>query len=145
MPPPRRNGYAGRVPIPDVLATVLLERVRRLNRTDRAVLMRASVIGPRFKFAVLSAVLRLPEERVRAALDEACALEFIIRETERGDWYAFRHALLRDIIREEFIGTRLRPLHRHITQALERCVEAREDRLRGRRRRKQRQRGADGA
>ncbi len=36
------------------------------------------------------------------------------------DWYAFRHALIRDVAYEKFIGTRVRPIHRLIARALER-------------------------
>ncbi|HEX3670734.1 MAG TPA: hypothetical protein VHT92_03420 [Candidatus Cybelea sp.] len=117
--------YVRRVPVSDVLTTALLERLRRLNPAERTVLMRASVIGHRFRFAVLTATLALAEERVRAALETACALELIALETPPGDWYAFRHALIRDVAYSEFIGTRVRPIHRRIARALERCADDR--------------------
>lgn len=80
-----------------MLAAVLLDRIRRLNRTERMVLMRAAFIGRRFRPALLAGVLALDEERVRAALDEACNLQLVLAKNSTGNWYAFRHALTRDI------------------------------------------------
>ncbi|MFY9738961.1 MAG: hypothetical protein WAK11_07880 [Candidatus Cybelea sp.] len=91
--------------------------------------MRASIIGQRFRVAVLTAATALAEERVRAVLAKACTLQFVVRESSDSDWYAFRHALIRDVAYEEFIGTRVRPIHRLIARALERCAEANESAL----------------
>lgn len=119
MPQSAAAGYAGRVPVSEAVVTALLERIRRLNRAERTVLMRASVIGQRFKFALLAATMTWPEVRVRAVLDEVCSSELIVPES-RGDWFSFRHALIRDAAYEEFIATRVRPIHRRIARALER-------------------------
>src|SRR6201999_1244292 len=97
-----------------MLAMVLLDRIRRLDRTERIVLMRAAFVGQRFRLTLLAAVLALDEARVRAALDAACGLHLIVAENAPGNWYAFRHALTRDIAYEEFIATRVRPIHRRI-------------------------------
>ncbi len=75
---------------------------------------------------MLSAATALKEECVREALDKVCALQFVVRESSSGDWYAFRHALIRDVVYEEFVATRLRPIHRRIARALERCPHAEE-------------------
>ncbi len=114
------------MPVSEALATALLQRLRRLNRAERGVLLGAAVIGRRFRFGVLSAATAWKEERVREALDKVCALQFVVRESSRGDWYAFRHALIRDVAYEEFVATQLRPIHRRIARALERCAGAEE-------------------
>lgn len=107
-----------------MLAMVLLDRIRRLSRSERIVLMRAAFIGQRFRLALLAAVLALDEDRVRAALDAACNLQLVVPEKSSGNWYAFRHAITRDIAYEEFIGTRVRPIHRQIGRALEAELES---------------------
>jgi predicted ATPase len=112
------------VPPSDVLAKALLQRLRSLNRVERGVLLRASVIGRRFRLAVLSGTTALPEARVRAVLDKACALQLIAWEGDDGEWFSFRHALTRDIAYDEFIETRVRPVHRRIARALERNADA---------------------
>jgi predicted ATPase len=114
------TGYAKPVPTSDALTVVLLERIRSLNRTDRAVLMRASIIGRRFRVAVLHATVELAEERVRAALDKACTLELIQPERADGEWYTFCHALIRDAMYEQFVKSRVRHAHRRIALAVER-------------------------
>ena len=110
------------VVIPDAVRATVLRRLARLDRTGRAVLMQASVIGYRFGFDVVVAVVRRPESRVRAALDGACGLQLIVAEGGGGDRFAFRHALTRDIIYAEFANARVRPLHRRIVAALERTA-----------------------
>jgi predicted ATPase len=108
----------------DTLAQAVLQRLRSLNRVERGVLFRASVIGRRFCVAVLSATTALSEERVRGALESACALQLVVAEGDDREWFAFRHALTRDIAFDEFIETRVRPIHRRIARVLERCTQA---------------------
>ncbi len=98
--------------------------MRQLDRDERTVLMRASAIGRRFPLAVLTATTALAEERVRAALDKACALQLVVREGAGAEWYAFRHALIRDVAHQNLVESRLRPIHRLIARALERCAGA---------------------
>ncbi len=83
--------------------------------------MRASVIGGRFALALLAAAAGMAENRVREILELACLMQLVVRESPDGDWYAFRHALIRDIAYDEFIATLLRPTHRLIARAIERA------------------------
>jgi predicted ATPase len=109
-----------------MLAAALSDRIRRLTRTERVVLMRAAFIGQRFRFALLAATLALDEARVRAALDKACSLQLVFPESSPGNWYSFRHALIRDVAYEEFVWARIRPIHRRIGRALEAGIESEE-------------------
>ncbi|HLY02910.1 MAG TPA: hypothetical protein VKR56_10525 [Candidatus Cybelea sp.] len=104
--------------IPDVVRSTVLRRLARLDRSARAVVMRASVVGRDFDLQVLAAATARSETRVRAALEQACNLQLIRIAAE--DRYSFRHALTRDIIYAEFLGARARPLHRRIARVLER-------------------------
>jgi predicted ATPase len=104
-----------------MLAAAVLQRMRRLNRGERTLLLRASVIGQRFRVAVLAGVTALEEERV---LDQTGMHQFVVRDDERGDWYAFRHALIRDVAYKELVGTQVRPIHRLIARSLERSAGA---------------------
>jgi predicted ATPase len=112
------------VPISDVLSSALLRRMREFNCAERAVLMRASVIGRRFRLTVLTATTGFREDRVRAVLEKACALQVVVQENEPGDWYAFRHALMRDVAYGEFVASCIRPVHRRIARALEESIES---------------------
>jgi predicted ATPase len=114
--------YRQPVLIPDTVRATVLRRIRRLDRVDRSVVMRASVIGRRFHVAVLTATASYPEARVRAALERACALQLVVEDDSAQERYAFRHALTRDVIYEELLHGRVRPLHRRIARVLERMV-----------------------
>ncbi|HZO94906.1 MAG TPA: hypothetical protein VFB22_14275 [Candidatus Baltobacteraceae bacterium] len=105
--------------MPDAVRATVLGRIRALDRRDRAVVMRAAVIGRRFRFAVLLAASRRAEDTVRAALERACDLQLLIEEDAAGDRYAFRHALTRDVIYDELLQGRVRPLHRRVARVLE--------------------------
>ncbi len=105
--------------IPEAVRATVLGRIRLMDRTDRGVLMRASVIGRRFHIAVLAATAGHPEERVRSALERACALQLVVEDEPVRERYAFRHALTRDVIYEELLRGRVRPLHRRIARVLE--------------------------
>lgn len=106
------------MPIPDALRATVLRRLWRLERTDRALVMRASVIGREFDVHVLAAVAVGLEERVLVALERACTLQILVPCGESR--YSFRHALTQDIIYAEFIDGRTRPIHRRIARVLER-------------------------
>jgi predicted ATPase len=93
-----------------------------MDRVERAVVMRASVIGRRFQVAVLTATANFPEARVRAALERACSLQLVVEDDPSRERYAFRHALTRDVIYEELMKGRVRPLHRRIARVLERMA-----------------------
>lgn len=117
IPPARGMRYGCTVPIPDMLRSTVLRRLRSLDRRARDVVMRASAVGREFDVHVVVATATHSEAEVRAALERACLLELV---TAAGsDRYEFRHALLRDIIYSELLDGRVRPLHRRIARALE--------------------------
>jgi predicted ATPase len=108
--------------IPDTLRATVLRRLQCLERAERIVILRASVIGRDFDLSTLVATASDPESSVRAALDRARDLQLV--EAHGGDRYSFRHALTREILYCEFLDARTRPLHRRITRELERAARA---------------------
>ena len=108
--------------IPDAVRTTVLRRMQRLDDTERAVLARAAVIGRRFDLRVLVATGASSSERVVAALERALALQLVEPDGSTPGRYSFRHALTRDIVYEEFLSGRVRPLHRRIAAELERML-----------------------
>jgi predicted ATPase len=107
------------VAIPDGLRATVLRRLRRLEPTERTVIMRAAVIGRSFDVHVVMATAPCSESKVRVALERACRLQLV--EACGSNRYSFRHALTHDIIFTEFLGGRIRPLHRRIAKLLERA------------------------
>jgi predicted ATPase len=110
--------------IPETVRATVIGRIRLMDRFERSVVMRASVIGRRFHVAVLTATATFPEASVRAALERACALQLVIEDDPAHERYAFRHALTRDVIYEELMRGRVRPLHRRIARVLEPMVSS---------------------
>jgi predicted ATPase len=108
--------------ISDPVRATVLGRLRLLNRAERAVVMHASVIGCRFGVALLTATSMCGEARVRAAIERACTLQLVVADEPRSERYAFRHALVRDVVYGELIAERVRPIHRRIARALERAA-----------------------
>jgi predicted ATPase len=120
IPPGACERYRRAVPTPDALRATVLARLRRLDRAERTVIMRASVIGRHFAVRVAVAAAARPEAKVRLALERASSLQLVV-QTGR-DVYSFRHALTHDIVYAEFIGVRTRPLHHRIAKVLERTL-----------------------
>jgi predicted ATPase len=116
--------YPQLVLIPETVRATVLRRIRLMDRAERTVVMRASVIGRRFAVVVLTAAAGYPEVRVRAALEHACELQLVIADDPERERYAFRHALTRDVIYDELLHGRVRPLHRRIARVLEPMVQA---------------------
>lgn len=104
--------------IPEALRASVLDRVRRLDRRSRAILLCASVIGRRFDVGVLAATAARAPAEIRAALTCACTLQ-LLEADGGGERFLFRHALTRDVLYAELLAARTRPLHRRIARALE--------------------------
>lgn len=114
--------YRSRVPAPEALRSIMLRRLRSLERNERAILMRVSAIGRDFDFRIAVAAARRAEATVRSALERARDLQILVAlETDR---YAFRHALTREIVYGELLGGQIRPLHRRIARTLETAFES---------------------
>jgi len=105
--------------IPDTLRASVLERLKLLGRSDRTVLMCASVIGRRFEVAVLIATAVRTRTQIDDALERGCSLQLIEPDDAARERFLFRHALTRDVVYGELLASRTRPLHRRIARALE--------------------------
>ena len=106
-----REGGAG-AELPPRLRDVLLARVSTLSSPAREVLRAASAAGRRTDDDLLAAVLEQPVQPVATALREVIERGILVDADGIDDGlggYAFRHALLREVIYGElFSGERLR-------------------------------------
>jgi ATP/maltotriose-dependent transcriptional regulator MalT len=83
--------------VPNALADVLLARIERLSPNAQNVVRLASVAGRRVTHSVLQAVAGLNPVDLDEALREAVQHHVLLVD-DRGDRYAFRHALLREAV-----------------------------------------------
>lgn len=111
--------------IPETLHALLVARIERLPGSARSILRMASVIGPRFRVRLLSAVAATLEDAsadaVSRALDEAVAAGLV--EPVQGapePESAFRHALIQEAAYDLIVKRQRAPLHRAVAEAIRR-------------------------
>ena len=120
----RETQPAERLPIPDSVRQAIQRRLERIDRSARAALDIAAVIGRSFDFAVLERAWGRGTDATLEALDELLR-RHLIREG-RGPFakdYTFDHHLTRDLVLEALPPSRSQQLHRQVAQALEEMQE----------------------
>ena len=105
--------------IPATLQASLMARLDRLPAA-KEVAQIGAVIGREFPHALLTAVARLPEERLTRGLDEFVASGLAFRRGLASDAiYTFKHALVQDAAYESILRSRRAEIHAHIVGAME--------------------------
>ena len=110
---------------PDGLVGVVMARVDRLDEDQKEVLRLAAVIGRTFHDRVL-----------RAVAGEVGALDRILDDLRRRDLiqesnptpeleYAFKHAVIRDVVYDSILKSRRVELHRRVADCIEALFEGR--------------------
>jgi predicted ATPase len=107
------------VSVPASLHASLMARLDRLGSAKQVAQIGAA-IGREFSYALLAAVLPMPEAQLNAALDRLLAAGLLFRQGERPDAnYLFKHALVQDAARGTLLRESRRVLHARIAEALE--------------------------
>ncbi len=106
----------GCIDMPDTLRDALNVRVLALSDQAQQVLQLASVAGNRVDHDLLEAVSSEPPSSLDAALREAIDAA-VLTADERG--YAFRHALLRDVVHDDLLPGQHARLHARYAAVLE--------------------------
>ena len=105
--------------VPLGVRDVLRHRLTALSEPTREVLPVAAVLGSTVDVELLAQVVRLPEDRVGEALDEAVAEGLLVESGS--SWqggYTLPHDLVRDALRSTLTGFTLRSLHLRAAEAL---------------------------
>src|SRR6202163_2807358 len=108
------------VMVPASIRVTVRERFASLAERDRDVLLPAAVLGRRFSAQFVAQLTGVAPVAVFAALRRARDLQLVIEEhdDERGDAFAFRHALTREAVYAELLRAEARTLHAHVAEAL---------------------------
>jgi len=114
-------GLDGRGATPATLRDALMVRVERLGEAAQD-LLRLLAAGQRLDHVLLAEASGLEAADLRAALREAVAGHIVVVDDD-GE-YAFRHALLREVVEDDLLPGEHADLHRRLAEALERRVEA---------------------
>ncbi|MFE7314752.1 AAA family ATPase [Streptomyces sp. NPDC057555] len=104
-------------PLPPSIRDLLVAPLEHLAEQSRHVVRAAAVGGVRVDHALLAAVTGLDDPALSAALRPAVAANLLVVD---GQGYAFRHALIREIIEAELLPGERSFLHIRYGEALER-------------------------
>ena len=103
------------VDIPESVQGTILARVDRLQPAERGLLQRAAVIGETFTTELVAALV---DDDVGPVLEGLRRAQLIVSpEPER---WAFKHALIREVIYETLLRRQRHDLHRQVAETLER-------------------------
>jgi DNA-binding CsgD family transcriptional regulator len=109
-----------RTRLPSTVSEAILARVNALGPRAMETLSAASVIGRIVEFEDLREVLGISEEDLVEILEQLVAHQLLREErNERGECYAFPHALMQETLYESIISRRRRMLHRRVAAVLE--------------------------
>src|SRR5262249_25761843 len=86
------------IQVPATVQAMLAARIDRLPLDDKRLLQVASVVGKDVPFALLQAIVELPDEALRRGLDHLQAAEFVHESGLFPDLeYSFKHALIHEV------------------------------------------------
>jgi DNA-binding NarL/FixJ family response regulator len=112
-----RHGRAG---LPPTLRGILLAHVAGVPETATAVLRVAAVAGRRVEHELLAEVAGLPDDKLLDGLRAAVGGHLLVVESgEAAERYAFRHALVQEVVYDDLLPGERRNLHRAFAEALE--------------------------
>ncbi len=125
------------VQVADSVKSIMMARIDRLSGLVKETVKAAAVIGREFEVPVLREVLQQQEEFLKKNGNMTNVLREQILDAEKWQiWHAmnelryiFKHALLRDAAYDMQLRARLRELHQHIAEAIEKLYPKDEERF----------------
>lgn len=113
------QGPVKKLPIPDSLQALLMERVDRLG-SAREIVQAGAAIGREFTYELLQATVEVPDSELKDALDLFVASGLVLQEGEIPlATYYFKHALVQEAAYSMLPRKLRRALHARIAKALE--------------------------
>jgi len=104
--------------VPDTLHNSLMARLDQLP-SAKTVAQVSAAIGREFAFDLLEAVVSLPHEDVRKAIDRLQQVGLIFRREQSAiEMYVFKHALVQDTAYASMLRSERQPLHARIAKTL---------------------------
>ena len=112
--------------MPDTVQDVILTRVDRLPEAARRTLDVASVIGSEIAIPLLQDVAELSRDRLDEGLEDLRAAELLYDVGQvPGQEYAFKHAVIQEVVYGQVPANRRRELHAQLVDAIERLYAER--------------------
>lgn len=101
----------GDADLPHGLEELLVARLAGLAPETREVLRAASVLGDAPHDRLLRAIVDLPDDELRAGLQEAADHGLLVPESELSERYLFRHDLIREVVHRRLLIDQRQRLH----------------------------------
>jgi DNA-binding CsgD family transcriptional regulator len=114
-----RDAAGGIKRLPLSVRGAVLARAAMLSPTEREILSMAAVLGERFSIERLVSLLGGDRDEVLKALERARELQIVYDRPNAPGAIAFRHALTQEVLYDELLAERVRPLHETIARELE--------------------------
>jgi len=108
------------VDVPPTVQAVLAARIDALPASEKHLLQEAAVIGHHVPFILLQEICGLPEDELRAHLDNLQGAEFLYATQLFPDLqYSFKHAFTHDVTYRGLLRDRRRDTHSRVVEAIE--------------------------
>jgi class 3 adenylate cyclase/tetratricopeptide (TPR) repeat protein len=108
------------IEVPATVRPVLAARIDALPAAEKRLLEEAAVIGHDVPFALLHAICRLTEDRLRGLLNNLQAAEFLYATQLFPDLrYTFKHSLTHEVTYSGVLHERRRDIHTRLVDAIE--------------------------
>jgi class 3 adenylate cyclase/tetratricopeptide (TPR) repeat protein len=108
------------IQVPATVQAILAARIDRLPPEDKTLLQTAAVIGKDVPFALLQAIVEIPEDALRMGLGRLQAAEFLYETALFPELeYTFKHALTQEVAYTGLLQERRRALHARIVRVFE--------------------------
>ena len=121
------TGHLGIEPqVPLSIQAMLAERLETLSQRERAIVIRAAIVGHRFDAAFLAKIAEEPFEDVLAVMQLAVDAGILVASRTSPHEFAFRHALIRQTLADQLILGLAAPLHLRIAEELQALPDAAE-------------------
>ena len=104
--------------LPPTVRATLIARIEAAPEVAHRVLRVAAVAGRRVDHELLAATAGLAEADLTVGLRAAIDRQLLVQEGDRNPGYAFRHALVQEVVYDDLLPSERRSLHRAYAEAL---------------------------
>jgi len=113
------NRQPSDIQVPDTIQGIIAARIDRLDEGLKRIMQVASVIGRKFAFRILQAIMEI-KEGLKSHLVNLQGLEFIYEKSLFPDLeYIFKHALTQEVAYSSLLLKKRRDIHGKIGEAIE--------------------------
>ena len=117
-------GSTADIAIPTGVRAAVLRRLANLSRPCADMVRLAAGLGRQFREEVIARASDLPSRQLAGLLVEALDASLVEAPPDRGGWFRFTHALVRDVVYEDTPAPLRGALHLRLADALEQVASS---------------------